>query len=197
MNHEIQKLVNPGSGEALDHVLYEISQFVHAFNKLRERNALNVNLEATDKRNEVFLRNVLLENLLLHGRCLVGFLMSSSMPKGSGRKDDMTPMDFKLSNTWESLKKPSWYERVHKELAHLTLSRTHDKFSKKWFCHDVLSYLQPKLCEFLRGAAQKHPDRQVRCNALLEALTEAVRDSRSLVECSDVEPDTGGESFLA
>jgi hypothetical protein len=68
MNHKIRKLVGPGSGEALDHVLYEISQFVHAFKELKKRNALNVNLERANESNDVFLRNVLLENLLLHGR---------------------------------------------------------------------------------------------------------------------------------
>src|SRR5882672_10514136 len=101
-----------------DHVIYEIDQFRHATNKVRELQTKRQKNEAVSK-NEW---NIALESMLLHFRILRDFFQEKpkQKPNKSNEKDDVTVRDY--CGPWAPTKAEVFSitkDDIDKRLAHL------------------------------------------------------------------------------
>lgn len=94
--------------DALEHVCYEIAQLVETL-KVTDNNAVN---------------NALLESRLIHVRAFLDFFQKSTRRNWRGQElDDVLSLDYGFAS--QRISVPSTYqERLNKDLAHLTYSRS-------------------------------------------------------------------------
>lgn len=132
-----------------EHFNYEIGMLRFADSKLDELNA------------EIYMAG---ESFLIHWRGLIEFFYyPAEKEKGKGKKgkkrkhsDAKRAYDFVDRDKWEEVRKDmpdevcEWYERAHKEIAHLTRSRKEGSPPEKdWFYKDMMEQLEDIIRRFL------------------------------------------------
>jgi len=94
--------------ETLGHVYYEIVQLT----------------ETLQDANSVSLNNALVESRLIHVRALLDFFQKKTRSKKKGKElDDVLSIDYGFAHQTVSIPLP-YQERLNKDLAHLTYSRS-------------------------------------------------------------------------
>ncbi|HEY3755567.1 MAG TPA: hypothetical protein VGL42_05410 [Opitutaceae bacterium] len=118
-------------GEALDHVLYEMTMMLRA-------------KAATEQADpKTFEHSAFLESFVIHVRALDEFF---TKPDKKRRDDDMAPGDF-VAGWVEKVGRDSDADRMHKEIAHLTYGRKRKAGDGGW---DLYATAWPIVQESIR-----------------------------------------------
>ena len=105
---------------ALEHVYYEITQLT----------------ETLIGTNNVAVNNALVESRLIHVRALLDFFQRSARSVMKGKElDDVLSLDYGFAPQTVDIPSP-YQERLNKDLAHLTYSRSERLPAEKIWPHD-------------------------------------------------------------
>lgn len=150
----------------LEHIYYEIDQLYNTHALIRDNNGTLY----------IAVRNALIESLLIHVRTLLDFFekLARDKKRGGDEKDDVLSSDYGFEATKLDID-PNFRDRLNKDLAHLTYSRSQrsaedwewpmDKVAipvlerSKQFCEHMVSNYLPLNCPGKVNAWQALIDR--------------------------------------
>lgn len=181
--HLAKKLPQP---EALSHVLYEM---------LMLRSCLLLCERAEASRA---LRSLYLEGFLIHARCLREFFCINR-EKNPDESDDLRPAYFGIVTQTKLSGGESW-DRMNKEIAHLSHARRSNPNIKRWNLAEEYELLRPHCFRFLEEIARHREWLSFKDNRQqLEALL-SVFQSKSIphreIEKTDVTTATSATHAL-
>jgi hypothetical protein len=157
------------TSDSLQHVLYEIYMLCEGVIYF------TLSDEARRQRLSAYpewVRNALLESALIHARALAEFFKNE---KDQTRGDDQKPEHYTSASLPPSQLSTDLLNRMHKEVAHLTYSRSNDPNGKAWVTSDVFRHLEPAMREFLKA---------VELETSLGNSAPRIREVRSLLDAA-------------
>ncbi|MGE0764053.1 MAG: hypothetical protein AB7N80_12305, partial [Bdellovibrionales bacterium] len=148
-----------------EHLCYEIDSLYSALELFAKQPKIEIK-DVTDALNSS-AKNLFLEGIILHGRCLFEFLYFKESPNPKKADDALAIHYFDEPSTWEALrpnnsgKLNSLWDRANKEVAHLTYARMNiTQLAKQWDLYTITNDMLTTLLLFAKNANPKklHPN---------------------------------------
>ena len=152
--------------DAVGHVLYEIEQFMFAFELFFTQERAK-----HDILKKEWWSNTLLESCLLHARNLLDFFETQSQDR---HKDDVLAVDYGFAAQPIAFD-PSYHDRLNKDLAHITYARVGRTLEEKtWQGKDFIPVLE-RTQDFLQHLLSRYLPLQGQERQICQRLSDRIR----------------------